>query len=59
MPQPKKADEPKTSPITRSNERAWWCPTGHSNAQTQDTCGRCGAVRDGDQIACKLEGEAT
>jgi len=37
--------------IKRENEDAWWCPRcDHSQTQLIDTCGGCGAVRDGDRV---------
>jgi hypothetical protein len=48
MPQARRS---VTREIKRETLSAWWCPfDDHSNMQLLDTCGGCGAVRDGDKV---------
>jgi hypothetical protein len=48
MPQPKR---PAARAIKHETTAAWWCPfDDHANMQLVQTCGGCGAVRDGDKV---------
>lgn len=48
MPAPRK---PAGKKLERVTDIAWWCPhCDHANTLLYDTCGKCGAVRDGDTV---------
>lgn len=43
--------KPASMDIERSDDRAWWCPyDDHANLWTLNTCGGCGAQRDGETV---------